>query len=415
MASGQAVSNRSIHVEKRLPSRSEAAVSLEWLINPTTTAAFFEEYWEQKPLAVRRDRKDYFSSLLCLDDVDHAITGLNLTYPDITLKNAEKDVRPASYTTSNGTLDVAAVYQLFSKGSTIVLAFLDTIFPTLTALCRGLERELNFPLQANAYLTPAGAQGAKYHYDTHDVFVLQIMGSKHWTMYGTPVELPLGNQDFDPSSHERGIPTMEFTLEPGDFAYIPRGVVHDARSSEELSLHITVGILCYRWADFLLELVADASLKDPVFRKGLPPGFAREDSGRSRAQEVFGILLKRMTADSNSALILDRFADQWVSACAPLLNGQIGQIALLDQLSIESVVGARNSVVFFIRKDGSSTSVHAFARKISFPANADEPLRFALNQARFSVRDLPGDLSDQGKLVLVRRLIREGLIVVLAV
>ena len=151
----------------------------------------------------------------------------------------------------------------------------------------GLERELSFPLQANAYLTPARAQGAKYHYDTHDVFVLQILGSKRWTMYGTPVTLPLRNSDFDAQTHERGEPTMDFELGPGDMAYIPRGVVHDARSSEELSLHITVGILSYRWADLLLEFVADASLKDPAFRKSLPPGFAREDFDRGLAQEIF--------------------------------------------------------------------------------------------------------------------------------
>jgi hypothetical protein len=208
---------------------------------------------------------------------------------------------------------------------------------------------------------------------------------------------------------------MEFELEPGDVAYIPRGVVHEARSSENLSLHITVGILCYRWADLLLEFVADASLKDPAFRRGLPPGFAREDSDRSRAQEIFGSLLQRLATNSDCASILGRFADRWISACPPLLNGQMGQLALQDQLRIESVVGARSSAVFRILKDGSSTSVHSFARKIGFPAQAEDALRFALNRSRFSIRDLPGILDDSGKLVLIRRLIREGLMVVLAV
>src|SRR5262249_16382396 len=159
------------------------------------------------------------------------------------------------YTARNGALDVASVYQLFTEGSSIVLAFLDTVLPSLTSLCRSLEKELCFSLQANVYLTPAGAKGAKYHYDTHDVFVLQISGSNRWTMYGTAVELPLSNQDFNPRIHEQGAPTMEFELEPGDVAYVPRGLVHDARSSDEVSLHITLGVLCYRWVDLLLELV----------------------------------------------------------------------------------------------------------------------------------------------------------------
>lgn len=406
---------RPTQVEECLSSSFEVPVSLDWLINPIPKAAFFEEYWEQKPLVVRRGQKDYFSTLFSLDDVDRAITTLSITYPNITLKNAGKEVTPADYTTKQGALDVAAVYQLFSEGSTIVLAFLDTVLPALASMCRGLERELNFPLQANVYLTPARAQGAKHHYDTHDVFVLQIVGSKRWTIYGTPVQLPLRNQDFDPKTHERGAPTQDFELGPGDLAYIPRGLVHDARSSEELSLHITVGILCYRWADLLLEFVADSSLKDPAFRKSLPPGFAREDFDRTQAQEIVRSLLERLAANSDCKSILDYFADKWISASPPLLNGQLDQFALLNQLRIESVVGARGSTVFRIERDSSSTLVYAFARKISFPAYADSALRFALSQPRFSIRDLPDNLDEDGKLVLVRRLVREGLMVVLAI
>jgi len=394
--------------------RSDLSVSLDWLLNPTTKAEFLDQYWEQKPLVVQRDRSDYFSSLLSLEDVDRVITTLNLSHPNITLKNAQKDVKPADYTSANGSLDVAAVYQLFSDGATIVLAFLDNVLPTLTSMCRGLERELSFPLQANAYLTPARAQGAKYHYDTHDVFVLQITGSKHWNMYGTPLELPLASQDFDPKSHERGDRTMEFELQPGDVAYIPRGVVHEARSSENVSLHITVGVLCYRWVDLLLEFVADASLRDPAFRKGLPPGFARDDFNPSQAKAIFQDLLNRLASTPDCSSSLDRFSERWISACPPLLTGQMAQMEVLNQLSIRSIVGARSSAVFRFEKDQASISIRAFGRQIRFPAYAEDALRFALNQSRFSINDLPGNLDENGKLVLVRRLVREGLMVVLA-
>lgn len=395
-------------------SSSELPSSLDWLIDPVSKETFFNKYWEKQPLVVRRNKKDYFGSLLSLDEVDRAITTLNLTYPNIALKNANREVKAADYT-RNGALDVTSVYQLFSEGSTIVLAFLDDVIPTLTSLCRSLETELNFPLQMNAYLTPARAQGARHHYDTHDVFVLQMVGSKRWTMYGTPVELPLSGQDFDSTIHEQGASTMEFELEPGDLAYIPRGVVHDARSSEILSLHLTLGILCYRWADFLLELVADASLKDPAFRKALPPGFGREGFDGRHAKETLEKLLQRLAAGSDSDSILSRFSDQWISACPPVLRGQMDQITLIDQVKIDSVVGARPSVVSRIRTDSSSASIYVFGRKITFPVHAAEAVRFALSHPRFSVRDLPGNLDDNGKLVLVRRLIREGLVLALAI
>jgi hypothetical protein len=232
-------------------------------------------------------------------------------------------------------------------------------------------------------------------------------------MYGTPLALPLRNSDFNAQIHERGEPTLDFELGPGDVAYIPRGVMHDARSSEEMSLHITVGILSYRWADLLLEFVADASLKDPAFRKSIPPGFAREDFDRGQAQELLQSLLERLAAKPDCGPMLNYFADKWIAASPPLLNGQMEQLALLDQLRIDSVVGARSSTALRVEKDGDSASVCAFARKINFPAIADDALRFALSEPRFAIRDLPGNLDDDGKLVLVRRLVREGLMVVL--
>ncbi|MGA8029047.1 MAG: cupin domain-containing protein, partial [Bryobacteraceae bacterium] len=222
--------------------------SLEWLISPVAKKEFFDEYWEKRTLVVKRDQSSYFSSLLSFDEVDRVITTLDRRYPDISLKNAARPISADEYTGAGGTLDVAKVYQLFGEGSTLSLAYLDTVIPALTLFCRSLEKEFSCPFQTNIYMTPAGAQGAKPHYDTHDVFVLQVAGSKRWTIFGTPVELPLPGQDFDPLVHELGAPTLEFELDAGDVAYIPRGAAHEARSTESVSLHVTAGILRYTWA-----------------------------------------------------------------------------------------------------------------------------------------------------------------------
>ncbi|HLY61457.1 MAG TPA: cupin domain-containing protein [Terriglobia bacterium] len=398
---------------KGLERPAERPPSLEWLIDPTSKEVFFKDYWEKQPLVAKRNQPNYFGSLLSLDEVDRVITTLDRRYPDIVLKNASREITSDDYTVGGDSLDVAKVYQLFAEGSTITLAYLDTVIPTLALFCRNLEMEFSCPFQTNVYLTPAGAQGAKPHYDTHEVFVLQLAGSKKWTIYGTPVELPLPGQDFDATVHELGASSLEFELQPGDTAYIPRGVVHDARSTENVSLHITVGVLRYTWADLLLELVADVSLNDPAFRKALPPGFARHEFDRKQAQETLQNLLQRVSAKSNFDAILDRFVDEFIAACPPLLKGQMAQIAALDRLTVESVVGARTGVISLLRSDANSVSVDCYGRKITFPVRAGEAVRFALNNSKYVVRELPGDLDDAGKLALVRRLIREGLVAAL--
>jgi ribosomal protein L16 Arg81 hydroxylase len=233
-------------------------------------------------------------------------------------------------------------------------------------------------------------------------------------MYGTPIELPLSGQDFDSSVHERGAATLEFELDAGDVAYIPRGVVHDARSAENVSLHITAGILRYTWADLLLELVADVSLNDSVFRKALPPGFARQEFDRAQAREMLRNLLQQVSTKANFEVALDRFVDDFISTCPPLLRGQMAHMAALDRLAIDSVVGARTGVISHLRADGESASVDCYGRKITFPSHARQAVRFALGNSQFVVCELPGDLDDVGKIALVRRLIREGLVVVLS-
>lgn len=395
--------------EKATP--PEVKSSLEWLIHPTSKKEFFERYFEKQPLVIKRNQLNYYRELLSLDEIDRVITTLDRDADEIILKNAKRDLTADDYTVDEQ-LDVAKVYQLFGEGSTITLAFLDTVVPQLTQFCRSLEKEFSCPFQTNIYLTPPNAQGAKAHYDTHDVFVLQITGSKKWVIYGTPVELPLPGQDFDSTIHELGAPTQEFTLEAGDVAYVPRGVVHDARSTDTVSLHITAGVLRYTWTDLLLEFVASASLRDAAFRKSLPPGFAGEGFDREQAREGLRGLLKRAAEIGDFDAALERFAGDFLSKCRPLLRGQMAQIAALEGLTVQSVAGVRPEAIFRIEAAGGAASVDCYGRRISFPAQAVEAVRFALNHARFAVRDLPGELDDEGKIVVVRRLVKEGLVAV---
>ena len=393
--------------------RSEPSFSLEWLLAPVSKQQFFEQYFEKQTLVVRHKNKDYFRELFSLDEADRVLTTLDRRYPDILLKNANKEITAEDYTIDGEVLDIARLYQLFQEGSTITLAFLDTVVPPLTAFCRNLENEFSCPFQTNIYMTPPGAQGAKSHYDTHDVFVLQVAGTKKWKIYGTPVELPLPGQDYDEAIHPRGEVTQEFELEEGDAAYVPRGVMHDAHSTDTVSLHITTGILRYTWTDLMLEALAGVALRDSAFRKALPPGFARANFDRAQAREMMRELFRRASESADFDAALEHFVEEFASACPPLLRGQMAQMASLGRLTAESVAGARKGSLARLRDDGDSLKVEFYGRQITFPAHAREAVRYAMSHSRFAVRELPGELDEAGKVILVRRLIREGLVMAL--
>ncbi len=359
---------------------------------------------------VQRVRSDYFHELLTSDDIDRALTTLNRRYPEVLLKNASRELVAADYTIDGVELDVVKVYQLFSEGATLTLAFLDTVLPSLESLCREIELELSMPLQANVYLTPPHEQGATVHYDTHDVFVLQISGSKHWTLYDAPVSLPLSGQAFDADIHRSGPPTREFELRAGEVTYIPRGWLHEARTTDATSLHITLGVLRYTWTDLLLELVSRMALREPAFRRSLPVGFARTDFDRAGSREVLQELLGKLSSQADVDEALDQFAERFMTDCPPLLRGQMQQLSRLHELTLDTMLGARSGVVHRLRRDPNTITIECHGRRITVPGHAAEAVVFALDHPCYILRDLPGRLDEPGRLSLAQRLIREGLI-----
>lgn len=387
--------------------------SLRWLLHPVTPEEFFRDYWEAKPLVINRCRADYFQSLLSIEEIDHVITTLNLRFPEIKLVNAEREVTHDQYTLSHDRVDVAELYRLFHDGATIILNQQHSRVASLAAFCRAMEQDFSFPFQTNIYLTPGNAKGFKPHYDAHDVLILQVAGSKHWNIYQTLIELPLNGQEFDSALHQPGETTMEFDLQAGDTAFIPRGAMHDAQSNDEISLHITVGVMSYTWTDLLLEMFSAVSLNDPAFRKTLPVGFAHPKFDRAEARQLFRQLLRRFEAAADFDTTLDSFIDEFTSTRQPLLRGQMAQLKNLEGLSLESIVGARRGLIYTLHENGETMRVRCYGRELALPAYASESVRFALDTQRFAIHALPGQLDDAGKLVLIRRLIREGLVMLL--
>ena len=390
-----------------------AAFSLRQVIEPVGSEDFFRSYWERELLILNRRRPDFYANLLTLDDIDRVVTTLHLDNREVNLVDAKRDVSAKDYCYPSGLVDPARLFALFADGATIILPQLQLRVGPLAELCRAMEAEVGARFQTNIYLTPPGdAQGFRPHYDDHDVFVLQLSGRKLWKIYDTPVVLPDKSLPFDPAVYQPGAVTQEFMLEAGDMAYIPRGVMHDAVSTEELSLHVTLGALVKTWGDLLAEAVMEMANRDAAYRRSLPPGFHKPEFPRETAAASFRGLMERLVAEAPFDALLDAFADDIVTSRHGLLRGQFDQVRQLDGLTLDSDVAPRPSLLYRIEPAEDGIRLSCLGREIDLPIHAEEPLRFALDTDRFRVADLTGDLDDDGKLVLVRRLVREGLVTV---
>jgi lysine-specific demethylase/histidyl-hydroxylase NO66 len=336
--------------------------------------------------------------LLSFDDVDHLLTSTAIRTPAVRLAQ-DGAVLPASRYTRRGAslagqpltglVDARAVLDLFAGGATVVLQGLHRYWSPLRELTAELELELGHPCQANAYLTPPGAQGFAVHSDSHDVFVFQTHGTKLWEVHG-----------------EAG--AEEVLLEPGVSMYLPTGTPPAARAQDGASLHVTLGINQLTWRGLVRRSV-EPLLRD-VPDSHLPAGHL-DDPGPLAAGLAEQL---RALADAVSGLdataAVDREAERFLTSRGPLLAGGLGDVIAVRDLTDDSRLRRRPGRPMVLRDlDADRVRVLLGDRHLDVPAW----LRPALEQVRGAADLTPADLTGldpQSRVVLCRRLVREGLL-----
>ncbi len=386
------------------------AGSLDWLIQPVSTSEFENDYYERRLCVVNRAAPSYYADLLSSQDLDRVLGTHGLGYPEINLVHGEDDVERRSYSDGAGRVDPVAVAKLFDEGATIIFAQLHRRVPALARLCVSLGKAFGSRVQTNIYLTPPGAQGFKPHWDTHDVFVLQVNGRKLWSIYDTKVTLPLKGQHFDPAVHHPGPVTEEFELDAGSVVYIPRGLMHSARSSAEASLHITLGITAFTWADFFVESVAAVALEDERLRQNLPMGFADGSVSAPERARVYREKLSVLQSGIDPAPVWRHFQDEVLATNAPLFTNLLGSLLRADPVTVDSTVSRRTDVLAEVESGGESCVVRFCGTEIRLPGGLLPAIEMATTAERFRVEDLPDCIDAEGKVTLVTRLLKEGLL-----
>ncbi len=387
-------------------------VAFEDLIAPVPAEHFFAEHYEQRPLRIARGQPDFYGGLLTLDRLDRYLMSGVARYPDVVMVQHETDVPSADYVGPDDRIDAARLYRRLAEGATVVVNHLERQLPSLAALCRAAEHRFGMPFQTNVYLTPPGAQCFRTHYDTHDVFVLQVDGTKEWSVYDTCLALPLPGQGFDRDRDRPGALTDRFTLAAGDLFYCPRGVMHDARSTDRLSLHITFGLLGKTWAELMLDAVAAACLDRPALRRNLPAGFAAPDYDRTALRTAFtGLLAELQREPERVDAALDRMIDCFIAQRSPALAGHLAERLGAAALALDTPLQPRPDLIWRLSVSGESLTLLANGCEIRMPAFTAAAVAALLAGPPVAPRSLPGDLDDAERLVLARRLLRDGLLV----
>jgi lysine-specific demethylase/histidyl-hydroxylase NO66 len=382
--------------------RRAAEAAFARCLEPVDAATFFAEHWEQRPLVVPRDESGRFDDLLAEADVERLVCSTAIRYPAFRLVREGSQLAVGEYTSDvswrppfTDTVDVPSLLAEWEAGATIVLQALHVSWHSLAVFCRLLEEAFGLSVQANAYYTPRGSQGFAVHHDTHDVLVLQVAGEKRWLLYEPLLELPLKHQRYSAALGNHGGPSDDVVLRAGDTLYLPRGWLHEAKTSAHDSLHLTIGITAHTWLDGAKGAL-EAGEDELAFRRGVGP---------EPADGLVDVLAEQLEPER----VLHRQRRRFLDSRRPIREDGLSQLRALERLDEESVLERRETVIADLEESPDGPALVFEGKEIRVPAHAATELRACFeSEEPFRLADLPGELDSEGRLVLARRLVREG-------
>merc|ERR1711872_390888 len=245
--------------------------AFEWLISPTSVTDFYKDYWEKKPLHLKRSDPSYYKTLFSTKALEKIIREQRVLYGknlDITSYDGKRETHNPV-----GRVFPAVLWDFYNNGCSIRMLNPQTFHNGVWRLCSTLQDHFQNMVGANVYLTPPGTQ------------------------------------------------VIEVDLEPGDMIYMPRGTIHQGNClNEEHSLHITISAYQLNsWTDLFEKLLpaalTAASQEDLQFSEGLPRDFllnmgvANEDKG-STAREQFISKVKHLMKKLIDYAPIDAACDQ---------------------------------------------------------------------------------------------------------
>lgn len=339
------------------------------------------------------------------------------------------------------------IWRKYAEGWSIRMLCPQQFSDRLWRLLSILESEFGTMVGSNTYLTPPGAQGFAPHYDDIEAFILQLEGRKQWKIYSprcTEQILPrISSENFQQS--DIGDPLLEIELGPGDLLYLPRGYIHQANTSKELSsLHITISAGQHNAFADLLEILVPQAVQSAIqsnlsVRKSLPRNYLsymgvmhsdlNEHSERQRfiseTKKYLKVVMteamakldaatdqmaKRFLMDRLPPALLDDEEDCTVEAC-PLLKITVDtQFKLLRGEIARLVIEDDKAVVYHCKENSRKHNENPIS-PLEFEIDDAECIEYVLKSypSSFRVGDLPHEDSDD-QIGVAKALYDEGIL-----
>lgn len=291
-------------------------MSLQDLLAPITPERFFAEFHDRQPLHIEGHAARFadvldWAEINRLLDMSHiwTQTSLKLVLDSVTVPPDQYSVKATSRDGAQVLQPVAAkVQEWVARGASVVMNDVDSLTPGLAGVSDALEGAGLGKAQANVYISFQQHKAFHSHYDTHDVWAVQVEGEKTWNIWEGRADYPIPHPIFrgqkqDHHDRAKGKLLRQIVVKKGDILYLPRGWYHDALAEAPNSVHIAYGVHAPLGMD-VMNILSERVLYDSAFRAPLP----RQDgsaAGRFALSQTLASLGARLTELAKDPKVLE--------------------------------------------------------------------------------------------------------------
>jgi hypothetical protein len=314
-------------------------------------------------------------------------------------------------TIEEATPTVETLKKLYGYGYTIVVNDVDQKIYLIREVSDALKEAMLGQVNCNGYVTPAGCQDLKKHYDDHDVFVVQVAGVKKWEVYHPRFNMhPVATTQYSDDYNEACTEKTSYELTPGDVLYIPAGFPHEAYcAAESASTHLSFSLQPLRVADMARYITAQLEMapdcKSPA-RERVSPSEIRAGSLMPGSAQALLRLFHELTSNSQCpnthGEVLYEYGKNFVRSCS---RADVLLEPPPEHIDLDDTLRRSNAAQCLLKYDGS---------ELSFPggvlSGGESELSvyaWLIDGENIAVRDLPGSSAVE-KIDFAKDLIRAG-------
>lgn len=307
----------------------------------------------------------------------------------------------ASVNLANESLvDADRVLELFDEGATVVFQGLIHHKRSIGERCSQLSKELFAKVNANAYLSAAASKGAR-HFDFHDVFMVQLQGTKRWQV-NKPL-IPHPTEQLAGQNDDVGEQLLDVVLKPGDVLYLPRGFWHECETGDNASLHLTISARALDCTD-VLRSALEAFESEPAYRLSAFTATEISNAARTLATRAcidfrhhIELVIQEKLAISQSPAYVRRHA-----SIVTRTNGH--------ELVPECTLLAVASWAWQLKRSNTTLILFFNDCELELPLTCLTAIELLQQQGHVKVKMLASGHSDAVCLALARQLLRAGLV-----